>query len=316
MRVLVTGADGFVGSRLVPKLSAMGHEVGAGVLPTAPLGEQAIRRRGLRASQIRELDLLDAESVNAVLEPGWDTVIHLAAVASGSEANRDPVMAWAVNTLGTLRLTSALAEGRSGANDPLVLLVSTAEVYGPGEPIARVETDDVRPCSPYAASKLAAEIGALETARRTGLKVVIARPFQHTGAGQDGRFVVPAFAKRIRDAKKRLDAVVQVGNMDPVRDFLHVDDVVEAYLLLIEFGCPGEIYNIASGIGVSVRDVFSMVSSAVEHRVTPEVAEALMRPADVPHLVGDSEKLRMATGWLPRLSIEQAVQEVVDAQTD
>lgn len=316
MRILVTGADGFVGSRLVPRLLALGHEVGAGVVPNAPPNVQA-RRAGLpEGTLLRELDLLDAESVHSLVLEGWDAVVHLAAAASGAEAVRDPLGAWNVNTLGTMLLGHSLGRLCQQGADPLLLFVSTAEVYGAGAPIACVETDETRPCSSYAASKLAAEVAVLEVSRRTGLRVKVARPFPHTGAGQDDRFVVPAFAKRVLDAKRLGHPSISVGNLDPVRDFLHVDDVVNAYGLLVEKGEVGEVYNISSGAGVSVRDILMMVMAAAGTSVKHEVSPELVRPADVPFLVGDSRKLRDATGWQPKLSLEQAIQEVVDAQTD
>jgi GDP-4-dehydro-6-deoxy-D-mannose reductase len=262
------------------------------------------------------LDLLDAESVDSLVLEGWDAVVHLAAAASGAEANRDPLGAWNVNTLGTMRLGHSLGRLCQQGADPLLLLVSTAEVYGAGAAGARVEMDEARPCSSYAASKLAAEVAVLEIHRRIGLRVKVARPFPHTGAGQDDRFVVPAFANRVLEAKRLGHPSVSVGNLDPVRDFLHVDDVVNAYCLLIDDGGSGEVYNIASGSGVSVRDIFEMVMVAAGASVEPEVSPELVRPADVPFLVGDSRKLRDATGWQPELSLEQAIQEVVDAQTD
>ncbi len=315
MKILVTGADGFVGSRVVLRFLALGHEVGAAFLPEPSLNEQLVRRELLRGAQARSLDLLDVAAVDSVVEEGWDAVVHLAAVASGSEANRDPDIAWRVNTLGTVRLVRALANSRQGGADPLFLFVSTAEVYGASVPTSHVETDNLRPCSQYAATKLAAEVAVLEANRRTGLRVVVARPFPHTGAGQDQRFVVPAFARRVLDAKRQNAIEIKVGNLDPVRDFLHVDDVVDAYALLLESGESGAAYNVASGRGVSVKDLLLMVSEAAEHPVNPKIAEELVRPADVPHLVGNSDKLRSLTGWQPKLSIEQAVQEVVNAQT-
>lgn len=316
MKILVTGADGFVGSRLVPKLRALGHEVAAGLLPTPSLSVQTARRASLECAQTKSLDLLDAESIEAVMAEDWDAVVHLAAVASGSEANRDPLLAWKVNTLGTVRLVYALCEARRSGNDPLLVFVSTCDVYGAGQPTPRFETDAVQPCSPYAATKLAAEIAVLEASRRTGLRVVVARPFPHTGAGQDHRFVVPAFAKRVLEAKQTRTPEIKVGNLEPVRDFLHVDDVVDAYALLIEAGRKGEVYNVASGRGVSVKDLLLMVAEAAGYRVEAKIDRDLVRPADVPFLIGNSEKLRVDTGWRPKLSVEQAVREVVDAQKD
>jgi GDP-4-dehydro-6-deoxy-D-mannose reductase len=198
--------------------------------------------------------------------------------------------------------------------DPLLLFVSSGEVYGAGVETPRLETDGAYPRSSYAASKLAAEAAVLEVHRRTGLRVVVTRPFPHTGAGQDARFVVPAFAKRVVDAKRDRQTSIPVGNLEPIRDFLHVADVVNAYCLLIESGRAGEVYNIASGTGVSVRDILEMVMVAANHVVAPAVRSDLVRPADVPYLVGDSSKLREATGWQPKHSLEEAVREVVNAQ--
>src|SRR5207245_5503919 len=154
-----------------------------------------------------------------------------------------------VNAAGTARVVQVLAEAkRTGRADPVVLVVSTGEVYGAApEPRPRRETDPVAPCSPYAASKAGAELAALEAWRRGGLRGIVARAFAHTGPGQDGRFVVPAFAQRLKLAKRAAAPVVKVGNLEPVREFLHVQDVVDAYARLLVKGQPGDIYNIASG---------------------------------------------------------------------
>jgi GDP-4-dehydro-6-deoxy-D-mannose reductase len=317
MKVLVTGADGFVGSRLVSKLAGLGNEVGAAVLPGTPSQSCAQRRVSLPdGALIRDLDLRESNSVDSLVESGWEVVVHLAAASSGAEANRDPVAAWEVNVLGTVRLCQAMSRLKPGGADPLLLFVSTAEVYGAGDRNARVETDDVLPCSPYAASKLAAETAVWEAFRRTELRAIVARPFPHTGAGQDDRFVIPAFTKRVLQAKLDRQPSISVGNLDPVRDFLHVDDVVEAYCLIIDSGTVGEVYNVASGSGISVRDILEKVMSAAEYEVTPEVDLKLARPVDVPFLVGNSTKLNGATGWRPKRTLDQAIREVVDAQTD
>ena len=159
-------------------------------------------------------------------------------------------------------------------------------------------------------------MAALAAFRAHGLRTVVARPFPHTGVGQDERFVVPAFTKRIVSAKKSGESEIQVGNLDPVRDFLHVSDVVEAYIRLLRDGHPGEVYNISSGIPVAVGDLFQMIAKAADHAVEPKVSEKFTRKVDVPYLVGDSTKLTNHTGWHPKISLEQAVREVVDAETD
>ncbi len=195
-------------------------------------------------------------------------------------------------------------------------MVSTAEVYGPGDRRPRVETDPVNPVSPYGASKLAAEIAALEVHRRTGLRVIVARAFPHSGRGQDNRFVLPAFARRLLLAKRVGAPAIEVGNLDVVREFNHVSDVVEAYCRLLVSGKPGEIYNVASGVGVSLRDVLDRMCQLVAYRVVPEISPTLLRRADIPYLVGNADKLKAATGWSPKVPLDAVLREVIDAQED
>ena len=319
MKVLVTGADGFVGSWLVRRLLADGREVYGAIRPTQTPspgdGRMTEEERG--AVQWLPLELADGESVRRVAARPYDGVVHLAAVASGSDAAADPGYAWEVNAAGTARLAQTLADAkRSGRADPLVLVVSSGEVYGRGDPTPRRETDPVAPCSPYAASKLGAEIAALEAWRRAGLRVVVGRAFAHTGPGQDARFVVPAFAQRLKVAKKVGAPVVKVGDLEPVRDILHVQDVVDAYARLLVRGQPGEVYNVASSIGTSLATVLRRLGDLIGVHPIPEADPDLMRPADIPHLVGDAAKLRTATGWTPRRSLEDTLKDVVDAQAD
>lgn len=319
MRVLVTGADGFVGRWLVRRLLADGRDVFAAVRPatSAAHADDGLTDAEREAVRWLPLELLDADSIRQVAGSPYDAVIHLAAVASGPEALRDPGGAWTVNAVGTVRLCQVLADGKAaGRSDPLVLIVSSAEVYGRGEARPRRETDVPAPCSPYAASKVAAETAGLEAWRRAGLRVIVARPFAHTGPGQDARFVVPAFAQRLRFAQRIGAPVVKVGNLEPVREFLHVQDVVDAYARLLTKGQPGETYNVASGEGLSLEDLLFRMAGLIGVRPIPEADPDLMRPADIPHLVGDGAKLRHATGWAPRFTLDQTLKDVLDAQAD
>jgi GDP-4-dehydro-6-deoxy-D-mannose reductase len=298
MKVVVTGAGGFVGGWLTPALAAAGHEVVATYLPDESPPAFTVSGSG---GSLRWLavDLRDPVSVEALVTDTPEAVVHLAAVASGAAARRDPGLAWEVNAACTARLAGALGAGRAaGAGDPLLLLASSAEVYGAlPEPRLRLETDPPAPLSPYAASKLGAEISVLETARRTGLRVIIARAFPHTGPGQSTDYVVPAFAQRLRD-------------------FLDVRDVVQAYLALLDRGEPGHIYNIASGEGRSLRTVFLALADLIGVRALPEADPHLTRSADLPHLVGDASQLRARTGWAPRIPFDRTLQDLVNAQAD
>jgi len=220
VRVLVTGADGFVGRWMVRRLVDDGREVVAAVRPAAPAGPPAgpaeLSAAERAAVRWLPLELADFESVRQCARAPCDAVVHLAAVSSGVEAARDPGWAWTVNAAGTARLVHVLLEAkRAGQGDPVVLVASTAEVYGRGDPTPRKESDPVAPCSPYAASKAGAELAALEAWRRGGLRVIVARAFAHTGPGQDGRFVVPAFAQRLKLAKRTAAPVVKVEAWSP-----------------------------------------------------------------------------------------------------
>lgn len=317
MKVLVTGAGGFVGRWLMPALVAAGHDV---VGTTFPGEAPPDLKLGAQGGSLRwiPVDLRETASVQALVAQPPEAVVHLAAVASGAEARRDPGLAWEVNAACTARLAGVLGATRAGGvGDPLLLLVSSAEVYG-ALPAARprLETDPPAPLSPYAASKLGAEIAALETARRTGLRVIVARPFPHTGPGQSADYVVPAFAQRLRAAKRLGAPLVKTGNLEPVRDFLDVRDVVQAYLALLERGEPGEAYNVASGEGRSLRAIFLQLADLIGVRALPEADPHLTRSADLPHLVGDATRLSTRTGWTPRVPFDQTLQDLVDAQAD
>jgi GDP-4-dehydro-6-deoxy-D-mannose reductase len=260
------------------------------------------------------LELTETASVDHFISSPVDAIVHLAAMASGSEARTDPAGAWVANAAGTARIVDAAVRLReAGIADPLLMIVSTAEVYGRGKQAPRQEQDPISPQSPYAASKAGAELAGLEAWRRTGLRVVIARPFPHTGKGQLSHYVVPAFIERLRAAKARGATRVPTGNLDPVRDLLDVRDVAEAYLGMLASSTPGEAYNIARGEGVSLRDLFHRLRELMDVDVEPVLDPALVRAADIPHLVGDASKLRKATGWLPTVSLEQTLRDMLDA---
>jgi GDP-4-dehydro-6-deoxy-D-mannose reductase len=261
------------------------------------------------------LEVSDTVSVRSAVSRPVEAIVHLAAVASGSEARQDPGRAWVVNAAGTARVVDAAVSLREGGIvDPLVLVVSSAEVYGDGPATPRIETDPLVPQSPYAASKVGSEVGALEAWRRAGLRVVIARAFPHTGPGQSALYVVPAFIQRLRAAGTAHAERVATGNLEPVRDLLDVRDVIRAYVALLQHGVPGEAYNVARGEGLSLRELFTRLAAMIGVRVEPVTDPTLMRSGDIRYLVGNAEKLKQATGWSPQITLDQTLREMVDAQ--
>ncbi len=315
MRVLVTGANGFVGRRLVQRLAADGHEVGAGCGPAPGPDGPADAPRGA-AVRWMPLDVTAPDSVDAFLRDPCDAVVHLAGIASAQEANGDPAKAWRVNAIGTAQVALRLAEAKqAGRSDPLLLISSSAEVYMPRVKHRHTETDPVGPGTPYAASKLGAELAGLAAGRR-GLRVIVARPFPHIGAGQTARFWVARRVRVLLDARRRGAPAITVGDLSPVRDFLHVEDVVEAYVQLLRAGVPGEVYNIASGHPITLEALHTQLEAVIGVHPVREQDTAEMRTDARPYHVGDSAKLAATTGWVPRRSLEDALREVVDAQAD
>jgi GDP-4-dehydro-6-deoxy-D-mannose reductase len=317
VKVSVTGADGFVGRHLVRRLVETGHEVTAGCRPGGEPLDRWLGERWRGAIRVKSFELTDTSSVDDFITSPVDAVVHLAAMASSSEARRDPGGAWIANAAGTARVVDSAVRLRSaGKADPLLLIISTAEVYGKGKAAPRREQDLICPQSPYAASKAGAELAALEAWRRTGVRAIIARPFPHTGKGQPAQYVVPAFIERLRAAKATGAKQVATGNLEPVRDLLDVRDVAEAYLGLLANGAPGQVYNIARGEGVSLRRVFELLTELMGVAAEPVPDPSLVRAADIPHLIGDASKLRETTGWSPTVSLEQTLRDMLDAQAN
>jgi GDP-4-dehydro-6-deoxy-D-mannose reductase len=294
MRALVTGASGFVGPYLVEHLRAQGDEV------------TAIDRHGEHPVDVTDPNGLD--DVMRLSAP--EAVYHLAALSHVGESWDVAAEAFRVNAEGTLHVLGAAR--RAGVRR--VLVVGSAEEYGYARdadmPLS--EETALRPVSPYGAAKVAAGYLALQAYLGAGLETIRARPFNHTGAGQSPRFLIPALARRVADAERNGAAEVRVGSLEPVRDITDVRDVVRAYRLLVERGVPGEVYNICSGRGVAVgeiaRKLLGLASTPLQLTVDPE----LVRSVDVPRLVGDPSKLREATGWRPEIELEQTLHDVLD----
>jgi GDP-4-dehydro-6-deoxy-D-mannose reductase len=244
-----------------------------------------------------------------------DAIIHLAGIAFQATAAADVERAYAVNVGAATELLRTVAMQRaSGVADPAIVVVGSAEQYGahPADAMPLPETAPCTPMTTYGSTKVAQEQAALGFAREAGLRVVCTRSFNHSGAGQAKSFLLPSLVERAREAL-RTGQPVRIGNTDVVRDFLHVEDVVSAYISLVSRGRPGEVYNVCSGVGVRVGELAAEVLAAAGVRSPLEVDPALQRAVDVPVLVGSNVKLRAATGWTPVKPRSAIIQDLLDA---
>jgi GDP-4-dehydro-6-deoxy-D-mannose reductase len=290
MRALITGANGFVGRWLRAHLGENGDEVTGVDLPVDVTDAEALRREFRNARP--------------------EAIYHLAARTHVGDSWHEPLEVYRVNVLGTAAVLSAAREAEI---DPAIVVVSSAEVYGivtPNE-LPLTESAPVRPATPYAASKLAAEAVALQAFRGFNQRVMVVRPFNHVGPGQAPIFAVPALASRLVEAARSGATSISVGTLTTARDFTDVRDVVAAYRLLVERGEPGGVYNVSSGRSVAIATIAKMLVEIVGADVTLTIDPSLVRPVDIPVLRGDASALEAATGWAPTISLRQTLADVV-----
>ncbi|MBK8165651.1 MAG: GDP-mannose 4,6-dehydratase [bacterium] len=330
-RNLVTGTLGFVGLHLARALLADGVAVAGlgrqpGRAPSPPVAGDFRRRDEAGAGSTRyegpagsfayhEASLEDGSAVAAVVREVRPSVIyHLAAQSSAATSFDDPRGTLESNLIGTLSLLEAVRK-LPAADRPIVVVAGSAEEYGPQPPGSAPLTEECppRPVSPYAVSKAAQTLLCLQYHRAWDVPVVVARPFAHTGPGQQPRFAFPAFARQIAAAEAgRGPAEVVTGDLSPVRDYLHVLDVVAAYRALAGHGQPGEVYNICSGTALTMADGLRILVAAARVPVTVRRDPARDRPADAARLVGDNRKLRLQTGWGPVSDARIALLDLLD----
>ena len=305
--VLLTGGTGFVGSHLSTAFAA--RFPGAKLVLLCRPGEKpASADAEFLTAELTEQRAVDA----AVDEVRPDAVLHLAAQASVADAIGGAEQTWQVNFCGTMWLARAVARHCPTAT---FLFVSSSEVYGanfPGGPVA--EETPLMPLNPYARSKAAAE-AMLGDVLPQSAPLIVTRSFNHTGAGQDERFALPAFAAQIaRIERGEQEARLSVGNLSAERDFLDVEDVVEAYLRLLDAaGLPQRAtFNVASGEAHAVSEMLERLRALARTKFEIKIDPGRVRSSEIPCAVGDASKLRNVTGWAPRRSIDDMLSRLLD----
>ncbi len=293
MKALVTGAGGFVGRHLVDHLAACGDDV------------------AVTDFVVDRVDITDPEAFVELLRRVRPEVIyHLAGASDVGGSWTTPHETFRANAEGTLNVLWAARE----AGVERTLTIGSADVYGKVTPedLPLTERSPLRPVSPYAASKVAADAVAEQAFRGFGQHVVRTRPFNHLGPGQSDKFVAPALAARIVASERSGEREIRVGNLSPQRDFTDVRDVVRAYRLLVEHGSPGEAYNVCSGRAIAIeqlaRTMIDLSPAELELVSDPE----LQRGVDIPVLLGDAGLLRRDTGWEPEIPIEVTLGDLLD----
>lgn len=311
MRALVTGADGFVGQWLLAALLDRGWSVSGQIRGRTPdlvtLGNEQGGKVDWQTTAITDGPQL--KEIVRSAKP--DAVFHLAAQSFVPASREDPLATIETNVSGLVCLLEAV---HAHSPEASVVAVGSADAYGAvkADQLPVRETQPLAPLNPYAASKAAAELIALQYARAKMCRVVATRSFNHTGPGQRASFAVASFARQVADIKaKRQEPVLAVGDLSPRRDYCDVRDVVEAYLLLAADGEPGCVYNVCSGQDRSMAEIVDMLLSIAGVRAEIRPTASLLRPVEAQVVRGDPTSLRERTGWRPVISLERTLSDML-----
>lgn len=307
-KIIITGASGFAGSHLVEALKPEAAKIYCLDLSPSPLLKQ------LNPHTISiPLNLTDFEQVDEVisqLKPDW--VFHLAALAAVGESFRQPQKVIAANISCQVNLLEALRRSHPQAK---IVIIGSGDEYGLVEkkylPIS--ENTPLRPTSPYAVSKITQDLLGLQYHLAHHLNLIRLRPFNHIGERQKVNFVVPDFAHQIAAIEAgQKPPVIHVGNLNAIRDFTDVKDMVQAYVLAVKHGQPGEVYNLGSGKGTKIRTLLLELLALSPKKITIKSDKKLSRPLDVPEIVCDSSKFRRLTHWRPKIPLTTTLTRVLN----
>jgi len=309
MRILITGATGFVGTHLRRYLlQNTAWDIVGTSYPDAPPTPLDAQREHLMG-----LDLRDKNATFSTLElHSPDYIIHLAAQSHVPTAYKDPWGTLDNNIRGQLHLLEGCLTYKL---KPRILVIGSGEEYGraTAEELPFTEAHPLRPENPYSVSKVAQDVMGYQYFISFGLPVIRMRPFNHVGPGQSPRFVLSAFASQVAKIEAgEQEPIMYVGNLTPARDFTDVRDVVRAYHLALLHGTPGAAYNVASGTPRTIQSLLDGLLALSTADIKVERDPDRYRPADVPIIYGSAVKLHQDTGWEPRIAFEQTVADVLE----
>jgi GDP-4-dehydro-6-deoxy-D-mannose reductase len=294
VRVLVTGSSGFIGGHLVEHLLDAGDDV------------RVTDRQGPEG-----VDLCDADAARRLVKSARpEVVFHLAGFSDVAASWRDPIAAFQANAQATLCILLACRD----ESVEQVVVVSSADVYGAVEQGALPLGEDapLRPASPYAASKVAAEYLAIQARVAGWSRAVCIRPFNQLGPGQSDRFVVPAMARQIALNERSGGEEVAVGNLSPRRDFTDVRDSVRALRLVVAQKSSGEVYNLCRGQDHAISELAEILLGLAARPMRLRTDPDRFRPVDLPVLRGDPTRLERATSWQPAVPLEHTLADVLE----
>ena len=307
-RILITGAGGFVGKHLIRQLQS--------TQPSASLYGIVLNNVDnpeIGGVEMLAADLLDSQRVHEIIDTVRpDAIYHLAAQSSPRLSFQIPAETLQNNLLSQLNLFQSCLTLNIKPN---ILIVGSADAYGMVKPESLPVTEQTpfRPSNPYAVSKAAQDLLGLQYFLSHKLPILRARPFNHIGPGQRQGFVATDFASQVARIEVGLqEPILTVGNLTAKRDFTDVRDVVRAYDLLMQFGIPGEAYNICTGHSHSIQYLMETLIKLSRVPIEVRVDQARMLPADIPDIRGDSTQLRQATGWEPTIPFERSLNDILD----
>lgn len=311
-RVLITGITGFAGSHLADFLLEEHPEIEVwGTYRWRSRRENIEHIEG--RIRLLECELDDATAVRRALEAARpDAIFHLAAQSFVPASWVAPADTLQSNILGQTNLFEAIRELEL---DPVVQIACSSEEYGlvlPDETPIR-ESNPLRPLSPYAVSKVAQDYLGYQYFQSYGIKAIRTRGFNHEGPRRGEVFVMSNFAKQVAAIEAGLhEPLIRVGNLDSVRDFTDVRDMVRGYWLALEKCEPGEVYNLCSGKAYSIQQVLDLLLGMTKAKIEVRQDRLRLRPSDVPVLLGDRTKFTQATGWEPTIPFEQTLRDMLD----